>query len=480
MRLPISLALARHPRIPRRFVGEDQGGLAAVLCLVSLCVALGVAVSRGTTGAEMAGAAVAAAGGSAIACPLAGVDGLALLALAVVPWFVVLLNVTPRLTLTLASAAAALLLFTRAALDLGETRLARLGAAIFGAAMLLALAAAPSSNALIEAAKYSVFPVMVVAVSSEGTVQWRAARREILLASGIGAIGLQLVAVVLHVGPAGIYYRAGTYANAGVSLGLVSDAPHEMALVGVTVAAAVLITVRDLRAKIALAAVGVVPALDSGVRSAAVALIAVAVVLAMRPRGERGLRASLAAIGIVIVASGAATVVARRVALGVPAGEFSTFASSGSGRGALTLAGLHAVTSTGIPGVIFGHGLGSDTVSIQQALGVAVGTQSDFLSLIIELGLVGLLGWLVCWLALLRSSVERRVLIPLACYAITNGDLQYVGAVVFAIALAGACAVGSEGTAGSRSRERPVEGRATPSGAGSRATRAGGLTGGAR
>ena len=227
-----------------------------------------------------------------------------------------------------------------------------------------------------------------------------------------------------------------------------SNAPHEMALVGVTVAAAVLLTVRDLRAKVALAAIAIVPALDSGVRSAAVAFIAVAVVLALRPRGDRGLRASLVTVGIVIVASGAVTVVARRIALGVTTGEFSTFASSGSGRGALTIAGLHAVTTTGFLGVMFGHGLGSDTVSIQQTLGVAVGTQSDFLSLIIELGLVGLLGWLVCWLALLRSSVERRVLIPLACYAITNGDLQYVGAVVFAIALAGACAVGFRGHGG--------------------------------
>lgn len=479
MRRAISLGSAPHTRIAGRFAAEGQGGLAVILCLVSLCVSLGAAVSRGPTGSEIAAAVVAVGGASAIACALAGLDGLALLALAVVPWFVVLLNVTPRLTLTIAAAAAAVLLLTRASLDASDTRLALLGAAIFAAAMMLSLAAAPSSAAFIEAAKYCVFPVMVVAVSSETTVRWLAARREILIASGMGAIALQLAAVLLHVGPAGIYYHAGTYANAGVSLGFVSDAPHEMALVGVTVAAAVLITVRDLRAKVALAAIAIVPALDSGVRSAAVALIAVAIVLAVRPRGARGLRASLVTVGIVIVASGAATVVARRIALGVTAGEFSTFASSGSGRGALTIAGLHAVTTTGVLGVLFGHGLGSDTVSIQQALGVAVGTQSDFLSLVIELGLVGLLGWLVCWVALLRARVDWRVLIPLASYAVTNGDLQYVGAVVFAIALAGACAIGVDDATERRSGG-PVHRRPTRSRVGSRATRAGGLTGGAR
>ena len=121
MRLPISFPPARHPRIARRFVGEDQGGLAAILCLVALCVALGAAVSRGRTGSEIAAAAVAAGGGSAIAGALGGLDGLALLALAVVPWLVVLLNVTPRLTLTVASAAAAVLLLTRASLGTTET-----------------------------------------------------------------------------------------------------------------------------------------------------------------------------------------------------------------------------------------------------------------------------------------------------------------------------------------------------------------------
>ena len=187
--------------------------LSSFLCLCVLLSALPSPAAQPDT--EIAAAAVAAAGGSAIACTLAGVDGLALLALAVVPWFVVLLNVTPRLTLTIASAAAAVLLLTRASLDMAETRLSQLGAAIFLAAMLLSLAGRrPSSTALIEAAKYCVFPVMVVAVSSEATVRWLAARREILLASGMGAIALQLVAVLLHVGPAGIYYHAGTYANA--------------------------------------------------------------------------------------------------------------------------------------------------------------------------------------------------------------------------------------------------------------------------
>lgn len=439
MSVPIVARARRPPGRTSLAARHSIGPAAAVaVALVGACAMVGFAVARGRTANDLAFALTGATGVCAI-WAVGGFDGLTSCALAAVPWLVVFGNVAPRLTLTIGCGVSALLLVSRGPASRAIPSLAWAGILLFAGMLVAELAAVYSSAAMTEAAKDLLFPAMVFAACTDTTRRWLVSRRRLLIASGLAALTVQLVAAVLHVGPAGVYASAGTYANTGASLGLVSDAPHEMALVGIVIAAACLLTVKDLRWRVGTATLAALPALLSGVRSAAVAVILVIVVLALGARGQRGMRLSIVATCVIIAVSGAGSVVTERIANGASTGEFSNFASAGSGRGGLTTAVLSKVESSDVGGLLFGHGVGTDAVTINQTLGLSVGVQDDLLAILVDLGLVGLVGWLCLWLALLRSRLEWRILLPLASYAVTNGVLQYVGGVVFAIALAAAC-----------------------------------------
>lgn len=87
-----------------------------------------------------------------------------------------------------------------------------------------------------------------------------------------------------------------------------------------------------------------------------------------------------------------------------------------------------------------GDGLRSvERIQEQTAVKKAFVAQSDLVGVLVELGVLGLLAWLLMWLTIIKSGIDWIILLPLATYALINGPLEYAGAIVFGIALAGAC-----------------------------------------
>ncbi len=183
------------------------------------------------------------------------------------------------------------------------------------------------------------------------------------------------------------------------------------------------------------------PALATGVRSPLIALAVSLIFLAIQARLRPGVVLSIAVISAAVIFSGVGSIVAARFQRSQNIGEFSSFSTAGSGRGAVWGAALGYWVNGSPRTVALGAGLRSVERIEQQSLNVGepVTAQSDFVAVLVEFGLVGLIAWLLVWLALIRARVNWLVLLPLATYALTNGALEYVGAVVFGIALAAAC-----------------------------------------
>lgn len=355
------------------------------------------------------------------------------LVVAALPWLVLFLDFTPKLTLTLASAGAVLLLFwiTPPRANLGG--FVWIGVSVWLVGLLVAALESTTGEQLIEASKYVLFPAMVVIVASRDGRRRLVGMRKLLLYSGIAAMAVQAGAGILHLG------RSGTYYGAGEQLGLAREGPHELALIGVIVAVACLVSIRDIRWRLTAASVAALPALATGVRSALVALAISLIALAIRARFRRGVVLSIVAIGAGLLVSGVGTIFVTRYERGQAKGEYATFASTGSGRGTLWTVTLREWGSSGVRRGVFGSGLRSVERILEQRVGRATTAQSDLVTVLVELGLFGLVGWLLVWLVLVRSGANWLVLLPVASYALTNGVLEYVGALVFGIALAAAC-----------------------------------------
>jgi O-antigen ligase len=365
---------------------------------------------------------------------LAGLDRLTVIVLAALPWMVLLIDLTPRLTLTLTAAFAALLLLLRSP-RFGEEKhdFPWLAAWLFALAVLAQAAQSTTSNQLIEAAKYSLFPAMALLVASPTSRTRLVTMRNALLGSGVAAMAADGLAIVLHVG------RIGSYYGVGEQLGLTAESPHEIALLGVMVAIACLLTVRDVRWRILGAAISATPALATGVRSPLVALVVSLLVVMVRARFRPSMLLSVAVIAGAVIFSGVGSIIATRYAHSQVTGEYASINSAGSGRGGIWEASVDTWIRSGPLRVAFGDGLNAVERITQQRLQNTVTAQSDVVAMLVELGLLGLVAWLAVWLAIVRSKVNWLVLLPLVSYAVTNGALQYVGAVVFGIALAGAC-----------------------------------------
>jgi len=391
----------------------------------------------------------------ALGLALAGVDRFTTLVLAALPWLIVLMGVTPRLTLTLGTTFAVLLLIASRPPYSDVSSVSWIGVMLFLLPLLGHVIESASPEQVIVAAKLSLFPAVVLIASSRAARARLLSTRPLLLASAVGAMATQAAVSILHIGPSGNYYSAGTYSKAGVALGLTPDAPHEMALLGVIVSVACLLTIRDIRWRVTAAAVAATPALATGVRSAVVALMLALVLLILKARLRASMLLTIAAIATVVVFSGVASIVFARFQQGQAAGEYSSIEAAGSGRGAVEATALRQWLASGLSGVTVGTGLGSVAESEQRRYGVSVGAQNDPLAVLVELGVMGVIGWLLLWLALVRAKVNWLVLVPIASYSLTNGDMQYVGALVFGIVIAVACSSPRDTTAVSRVAYRP-------------------------
>ncbi len=399
--------------------------------------ALGLALASALLGYEIAhdlvvAGVLATVALGAITFALVGLERFAAIVVAALPWLVLLINRTPTLTLTLTSAVAAFLLLVVAP---PSRKLGLLPWFAVGAFVLVIVAnavQATGGSQLQEAAKYSLFPAMALVVANPDGRSILVRMRKLFLLSGVAAMAVQAITVL------GSYGQTSTYYGTGEQLGLVAESPHELGLIGVMVAIACLISVKDLRWRVLGAAIAATPALATGVRSALVALAVALVLLAIHFRLRPGVIVGVAAVLAAIIVTGVGTIIVTRYEIDRANGQFTSFSTAGSGRGGLWESALSQWSSSSPPRATVGYGLRSIQGIEQRALGEVATAQSDPVTMLVELGILGLVAWLLVWLVLIRSGINWLVLVPLAVYMVVNGSMEYVGAIVFGIALAGA------------------------------------------
>jgi len=395
----------------------------------TVAIAVGYAISRDSS---IAGVSVAAFLLVAVLIS-AGPTRITAILLATLPFLVMLDTLIPKLTLTFCAAASTLfLLVITRRYSFGHAL--SLSPVVFLIIVLAHAAGAETGEQFIEAAKYVLFPLMAIVVANEDGRARLIAMRPVLLVGGVVTMAAQGVIIIFHLGHVGTKY------GAGEQLGFATQNPHELALVGTTVAIACLISIRNIRWRMLAAIIAVTPALATGVRSALVGVIVSLLVLAFRAKFRPSVLVSIVTICSVIVFSGVGTIIVTRYEQDQAKGEFSNVTTAGSGRGGLWTTVLSSWSDSGIPHLIFGQGLRSvekiEERNLDRRLFIA---QSDLVAMLVELGVLGLVTWLLTWLSIFRSKIEWVILIPLIAYALLNGSIEYVGATVFSLALAGAC-----------------------------------------
>jgi O-Antigen ligase len=362
-----------------------------------------------------------------------GLLGLALLLTATLPWLVVIGDLLPRLTATFtAGAAVALVILVVVPRSDGTNAslLLRIGIVCFYGPVLISLARNGSGEQLIQAAKYTVFPAMVFAVTEARNSRNLRSLRTVALWSAIAAVTVNLI-----LGLAGINvttHDRGTY-QAGEILGLGGE--HDVALLAGCVTAASVAAAASLK-WIPIAAVGAIATVATGVRSTLPGL-AVLVIARMFASGAR-IR-TIVLVGLAVLAvfvSGAAHVVESRYQTAQSRGEFKSFSALGSGRGKVYSAAFDGWRSSPPLDWIIGTGLRSIPRFEQERLGDyarALTGHSDVIEVGVQLGIVGLFGLLVIWWVLITRAPLKSILLVLGSFALFNGALEYSAPLVLAL-----------------------------------------------
>jgi hypothetical protein len=361
-----------------------------------------------------------------------GALGLALLLTATLPWLVVASDLLPRLTETFAAgvAMALVLLVVVPRADGSNTSfLLRLGIVCFYAPVLISLQRQGSQDQFIEAAKYIVFPVMVFAMSQGTKSRSLVSLRAAALWSSIAA-----VTFVLVLGLAGLNvttHNRGSY-SAGEILGYASE--HDLALLAGCVTAAIIATATSWKWS-AAAAVGAIATVATGVRSTLPGLAAV-VLAKMFLAGARIRTIVLVGLAIAaIFASGASHVVEARFQRGQSLGEFKSFSQFGSGRGAIYTVAIDSWRASPPVDWLIGTGLRSIPRFEQEKLGSPLVGHSDVVEVGVELGIVGLIGFILIWWILIARAESKAPLLVLASFSLFNGALEYSAPLVLALLL---------------------------------------------
>jgi O-Antigen ligase len=425
LRLGASLALRQSGREGVRGLALRTGGdwvqhaAVAASAVISLVIAGALHFSPV---AALALVALIAASGLLVRL---GVLGIASMLAAALPWLVVFGAVAPKLAETFtAGATVALVLLVAAPRHDGSTasnRL-RLGMVLFYTSVIIALARHPGSAQFIEAAKYIVFPFMVLAVT-EGTNRPALARlSRIALMSGAVAVSVNLV-----LGAAGLNH---SYYHTGDIEGLAGA--HDLALLTGAVTAVSL--GRAVRARWApLAAIGAIATIATGVRSALPGLV-LGVLVRMFKAGARlrSLVVVALAAGAVLL-SGVTNVLVARFAHSAQVGEFSSFSSFGSGRGSIYTTAIHAWWVSSPLHWLIGTGLRSIESIELQATGTSLVGHSDVIQVGVELGLMALVGLILMWWTLIARAESKWPLLVLVPFSLFNGILEYGAPLVVAL-----------------------------------------------
>lgn|GEM_PF-3797348 len=394
--------------------------------VVLAAVAAGAAVTYKPTYALVACAAFA----TAVAVARVGTYWIALAAAAFIPWAVVYSDYAPHgLRTTLAGVVGVALLVS--ARPLAANR-GLIWAVIVLSSLIVISAITGGAEAHLEAERMLLFPIMVLALSGAGApVQVAAIRRSVLLSSGAALAG-QIILSRLG------YVKASSYYGVGENLGLASR-PHELAFLGTMTACGALLVFR--RGWVAFAVFGVSSyvIVDSGVRTGVLAIAAFmgAKFLSNRRRGRDVFL--VAAGAVVILKSGAITVLLNR---------FNPANSHGGGitshRSEIWANAWHHFSGGGIFTWLTGTGLGSvlQFSAADLGLGDRGPSHSDIIAVGIQLGALGLLAYAMIWVWFLRRLEYAVALVPVAIFAFGNGLIDRTDAMVFALLIAGSKAYG--------------------------------------
>jgi len=380
-----------------------------------------------------------------------GLLGVTQLLAATLPWLVVAGTRLPPLTKTFAAAAVTVLVIL-VVLPRGDgskrSFFLRLGIVCFYGPVLLSLAREGYSDQFIQAAKYALFPAMVLAVTEVTNHQSLLSLARVALVSGTIAVGANLA-----LGVAGF---SSQYYGAGELLGLASE--HDLALLAGCVTAACLAASASVRGSAAVA-VTAIATVATGVRSTlpGLALLAFAKML---EAGARLRTIALVALAVIAVfVSGAAAVVEARFRAGETTGEFQSFSSLGSGRGEVYSTAIDSWRSSSAIDWGLGMGLRSIPKLQEEKLGTAVVGHSDLVEVGVQLGIVGLIGLFLIWGVLIAGARSKAPLFVLGSFALFNGALEYGAPLVVAILLTANVGDGFHHASSSRPRRDSPVGR---------------------
>jgi hypothetical protein len=377
----------------------------------------------------LAGAVLTLAG-----CARGGLRFIAVVFGGALPWLVVFNDVVPRLTATFAAAAA-----TAAVFLLVDGPVRRSNLLVFsGASLLLSSVAVnavqhPGTLGLIQAGKYLIFPALVVAVCKPAAFDSLRSLRRPFLASLLAAMCVHLAVSFTTLGATGSYY------GAGERLGLAAGSPHQLALIAVSGGVAGFLAANRWRVRVLCLLLGTVPALLTGVRAALLAIAVVLIMLILGSRLSLMRKVVLVALVAALGTTGAFTAFKERVAKSTQDSEFASVATAGSGRGGLWETAVGAYLDAGPAEWAFGTGLRSLIRLEQERGGVAAVGHSDVIEVGVQLGAVGLLGWLLLWIGLLRTKCDPLILVPLLIYALVGGAMELTPAVTLVLVLALVC-----------------------------------------
>lgn len=357
--------------------------------------------------------------------------GVVELTLAALPWLVIFDSLMPSLLKTfVATAAAAAMLWLAVPLRYRRS-FDPVVALLFIAVLCANVVFATESDQYVQFAKFLIFPAVCLAVLSERGQEELPRARNIVLASCLAAMVVHLGIVAAGLGQTGTKYEIGE------KLGFGRGILHEMALTFVVIAAAGLVSSKRILLQATFFALGAVPALLTGVRSALLALIVVILIFLLRSRLDRRALATVLTIFAVAMASGGIQIVKNRFS--AESQQETSLSSIGSGRGEIWEAAVSPWWNAGPPEWLFGTGLRSVEEQELRDLGKVFIGHSDLIEVGVQLGVIGLALWALLWFALLRSPLENIVLVPLIVYSVVNGSIEYVAPTALGLAFAAAC-----------------------------------------
>jgi hypothetical protein len=356
-----------------------------------------------------------------------GVPGLAGVLAAMLPWLVVAGDLLPRLTETFAAGAlTAVVLVVAVPRHRGSNAsvLLRIGIVCFYAPVLLSLGADGSGEQFIQAAKYVVFPAIVLAVTEATNRRDLHSLRAIVLWSGIVALSANLVLGLVGFGNLSTY-------GAGEISGFGRE--HDLALLAGCVTAAALASA-SLKWSPAVI-VAAIATVATGVRSPLPGLVAL-MITRMFVAGARVRTIVLVSLAVVAVfASGAAHVIEERYQTGERRGEFKSFTELGSGRGEIYETAINSWRESSPAHWFIGTGLRSIPRFEEEKLGHAFVGHSDVVEVGVQLGVVGLIGLFLIWGVLIARAPSKAPLVVLASFAVFNGALEYSAPLALAVLL---------------------------------------------